>query len=131
VTNNFLKALPAGEEKMVNKTNPIVTYRQLDQAFNKNHEAVMESAQHEALNATNDPPEAAMMLASLGNALKTLEAADSAAAAGVLLSTEHKAASLLQSYIAEQCAEDCKLDALAFSEDQSFDRSTISRITFS
>ncbi|MGH9969565.1 MAG: hypothetical protein ACREBG_17460 [Pyrinomonadaceae bacterium] len=117
---------------MVNNTNPIVTYRQIDQAFNRNHEAVMESAQNEALNATNDPLEAAMMMVSLGNALKTLEAADRGAESVVLLSPEHKAASLLQSYLAEQSAADGKLDPLAAGgEEAKFDEKDLVRWFFS
>src|SRR6266550_2156028 len=98
---------------MVNNTNPIVTYRQIDQAFNKNHEAVMEGAQQEAFNATQDPLESAMMLASLGNALKELESADQGTGADVLLAANHKGASLLQSFLAEQSAAEGNLDPLA------------------
>lgn len=117
---------------MVTKTNPIVTYRQIDLAFNKNHEAVMESAQNEALNATNDPLETAMMLASLGNALKTLEAADKGTRAGVLLSTDHKAASLLQSYLADQSAAEGQLSPLpAGGEEAKFDEKDLFRWFFS
>ncbi|HEX3248768.1 MAG TPA: hypothetical protein VHS05_05015 [Pyrinomonadaceae bacterium] len=117
---------------MTKKTNPIVTYRQIDQAFNKNHEAVMETALNEAVNATNDPIEAGMMLASLGNALKTLEAADNGTRAGVLLSTEHKVASLLQSYLADKSEEEDKLDPLAAGgEEAKFDEKDLFRWFFS
>ena len=117
---------------MVTKTNPIVTYRQIDEAFNKNHEAVMESAQNEALSATNDPLETAMMLASLGNALKTLEAADNGTRAGVLLSTDDKVASLLQSHLAEQSAAEGRLSSLpAGGEEAKFDEKDLFRWFFS
>jgi len=117
---------------MASKTNPIVTYRQIDQAFNKNHEAVMESAESEAFNAASDPIEAGVMLASLGNALKKLEEADNGAQAGVLLSTEHRAASLLQSYLAEKSDDEGKLDPLAAGgEEAKFDEADLVRWFFS
>ena len=51
--------------------NPIVTFRQINQAFNSN-EAVMDQAHAEADARTKDPIEAASKLAALGNALKVL-----------------------------------------------------------
>lgn len=83
--------------------NPIVTFRQLDQAFNKGprgHESVMKIAQEQADAVANDPVESAMMLASLGNALKILE--DSEQVPGVLVSPDHRMASLLQSFLASE-----------------------------
>jgi hypothetical protein len=41
-------------------TNPVVTYRQIRLAFSRNHEAVMEKAQKDAFNASQDPIEAAV-----------------------------------------------------------------------
>jgi hypothetical protein len=115
---------------MTDIINPVVTYRQINRAFNKNHEAVMEKAQHEASKATADPLEAAMMLASLGNALKILEAEDEGA--GVLTSPDHKAASLLQSYLARESAAVNKLEPLrAGGEEAKFDESDVVRWFFS
>jgi hypothetical protein len=98
---------------MVNKTNPIVTYRQINEAFNKNHEAVMQNAEKEASKATEDPLELAMMLASLGDALKELESIDQGSGAGVLLAADHSEASLLQSFLAKQSAAEGNLKPLA------------------
>jgi len=115
---------------MRNVINPIVTYQQIDQAFNKNHEAVMEKAQDEAINVTNDPLEAAMMLASLGDALKTLEAANENP--GVLISPDHKAASLLQSHLASESAASGKLEQLPTGgEEAKFDEHDVIRWFFS
>src|SRR2546426_5948569 len=117
---------------MVNKTNPIVTYRQIDQAFNKNHETVMEGAQREAFNATQDPLESAMMLASLGNALKELESADQGTGADVLLAADNKGASLLQSFLAEQSADEGNLAPLAAGgQEAKFDERDLVRWFFS
>ncbi len=102
---------------------PVVTYRQIDKAFNKNHEAVMSKAQAEAEKATKDPVEAAMMLMSLGNALSILEAeAVGHKDAGVMMSPQHREASLLQSFLAEESAKIGKLEPLpAGGEEAKFD----------
>jgi hypothetical protein len=47
----------------MNDINPLVTFRQIDKAFNKRHEAVMSQAQVEA--QTKNPVEAATRLAAL------------------------------------------------------------------
>ena len=97
---------------MKDKPIPVVTYRQIRKAFFGNHESVMSEAQANANQATNDNPlEAAMLMASLGNALDALEKADKGDP--VLIAPHHQAASLLQSYVAEECAKDGKLVELA------------------
>ena len=53
----------------MNDINPLVTFRQINKAFNKRHEAVMSHAQAEAEARTKDPVEAATRIAALGNAL--------------------------------------------------------------
>jgi hypothetical protein len=93
-------------------SNPIVTFRQINRAFNKNHEAVMSKAQNEAEARTTDPIEAATKLAALGNALKVLETADAEANSQVLVSPDHRVASLLQTYLAMKAQEEGKTDAM-------------------
>jgi hypothetical protein len=113
---------------MVNKTNPIVTYRQINEAFNKNHEAVMQNAEKEASKATEDPLELAMMLASLGDALKELESIDQGSGAGVLLAADHSEASLLQSFLAKQSAAEGNLKPLAAGgQEAKFDEKDLGR----
>lgn len=92
--------------------NPIVTFRQINRAFNKNHEAVMSKAHNEAEARTTDPLEAATKLAALGNALKVLETADAEANSEVLVSPDHRVASLLQTFLAMKASEEGKVDAL-------------------
>lgn len=93
-------------------TNPIVTFRQIDRAFNTNHEAVMDRAHNEAEARTDDPVEAATRIAALGNALKILEAADAEAQSKVLVSPDHLVASLLQTYLAMKASEEGKVEPL-------------------
>lgn len=93
-------------------TNPLVTYRQINKAFNKNHEAVMSKAHAEAEARTADPVEAATKLAALGNALKVLEAADAQVKSKVLVSPDHRVASLLQTYLAMKAGEEGKVKPL-------------------
>jgi hypothetical protein len=89
-------------------TNPLVTFRQINKAFNKNHEAVMSKASDEAEARTKNPVEAASRLAALGNALKVLEAADAEAKSKVLVSPDHHVASLLQTFLASKVKEEGK-----------------------
>ncbi|MDT7603384.1 MAG: hypothetical protein QOF61_1381 [Acidobacteriota bacterium] len=93
-------------------TNPLVTFRQINKAFNKNHEAVMSRAQTEAEAKTKNPVEAASRLAALGNALKVLEAADAQAKSKVLVSPDHHVASLLQTFLAMKASEEGKIKAM-------------------
>lgn len=58
---------------MTNELNPIVTFREINNAFNKN-EAVMTQAHNEAEASSKNSVEAATRIAALGNALKVLEA---------------------------------------------------------
>jgi hypothetical protein len=83
----------------------IVTYRQIDEAFNKrNHEAVASKAQEEANKVADDPLEAASFLAGLGGALDTLEAEEKVP--GVLVSPDHPTASLLQTFLAQRANDE-------------------------
>src|SRR4051812_42321380 len=91
--------------------NPIVTFRQINQAFNSN-EAVMDQAHSEAEARTADPLEAASKLAALGNALKVLEAADAEAQSRVLVSPDHHVAALLQTFLASRAKEEGKIEPL-------------------
>jgi len=96
----------------MNDSSPIVTFNQINKAFNKNHEAVMTGVQREAEAKTDDPIEAATKLAALGNALKILEAADAEAQSKVLVATDHRVASLLQTYLAMKSGEEGKIEPL-------------------
>ena len=96
---------------MSDDINPIVTYRQIDKAFN-NNEAVMEKAHNEAEASSSDPVEAATRIAALGNALKVLEAADAEANSKVLVSPDHNVASLLQTFLAKKASEEGKIEPL-------------------
>ena len=91
--------------------NPIVTFRQINHAFNTN-EAVMDKAHQEAEAKTTDPLEAASKLASLGNALKILEAEDAEADSRVLVSPDHRVAALLQTFLATKSKEEQKVEPL-------------------
>ena len=93
-------------------SNPLVTFRQINKAFNKNHEAVMSKAHEEAKAKTKDPVEAAGKLAALGNALTVLEAADAQAKSKVLVSPDHRVASLLQTFLAMKASEEGKVKPL-------------------
>jgi hypothetical protein len=96
-------------EKLMSNPNPIVTFRQINKAFNKNHGAVMEKAHDEAQAKTKTPVEAASRLAALGNALKVLEAADAQVKSKVLVSPDHNVASLLQTFLAMKASEEGKV----------------------
>jgi hypothetical protein len=90
----------------MNDVNPIVTFHSIDTAFNKGpkgHEAVMTTAQNEAEAATGDPVEAAMLMAGLGEAMKSIEEHEHTR--GVLVSPDNRMASLLQSFIADKANE--------------------------
>jgi len=91
--------------------NPIVTFRQINHAFNSN-EAVMNQAHAEAEAKTADPIEAASKLAALGNALKVLEAEDAEANSRVLVSPDHRVAALLQTFLASRSKEEGKVEPL-------------------
>ncbi|HEV7891672.1 MAG TPA: hypothetical protein VGP08_13610 [Pyrinomonadaceae bacterium] len=91
--------------------NPIVTFRQINHAFNSN-EAVMNQAHSEAEAKTADPIEAASKLAALGNALKVLEAEDAEANSRVLVSPDHRVAALLQTFLASRSKEEGKVEPL-------------------
>src|ERR1044072_8289268 len=91
--------------------NPIVTFRQINQAFNTN-EAVMDAAHSEAGARAADPVEAASKLAALGNALKVLEAEDAEANSRVLVSPDHRVAALLQTFLASRAKEEGKGEPL-------------------
>jgi hypothetical protein len=91
--------------------NPIVTFRQINHAFNSN-EAVMNQAHSEAEARTSDPIEAASKLAALGNALKILEAEDAEAQSRVLVSPDHRVAALLQTFLASKSKEEGKVEPL-------------------
>jgi len=91
--------------------NPIVTFRQINHAFNSN-EAVMSQAHSEAEARTTDPVEAASKLAALGNALKVLEAEDAEANSRVLVSPDHRVAALLQTFLASRSKEEGKVEPL-------------------
>jgi hypothetical protein len=93
-------------------TTPIVTFRQINKAFNKNHEAVMDKTHNEAAARTKDPVDAATKMAALGNALKILEAADAKAKSKVLVSPDHEVASLLQTFLAMKASEEGKVKPL-------------------
>src|ERR1051326_803205 len=84
----------------------IITYREVSRIFN-NHESTTIS---ELEKSTEDPAESARMLAGLGAALKKLEAADQNP--GVLVSPDHKVASLLQTFLAERANEKGELEEL-------------------
>lgn len=96
----------------MSSNNPIVTFRRINQAFNKNHEAVMSKANDEAEARSTDPLEAATKMAALGNALKVLEAADAEANSEVLVSPDHRVASLLQTFLASRAKEEGKVGAM-------------------
>ena len=96
---------------MSNDLNPIVTYREINKAFNKN-EAVMTQAHNEAEASSKNSVEAATRIAALGNALKVLEAADAEANSKVLVSPDHGVASLLQTFLAKKAAEEGSLKPL-------------------
>jgi hypothetical protein len=93
--------------------NPIVTFREINNAFNTNHEAVMSTAHDEAQARSDDPVEAATRLAALGNALKVLEAEDAQANSKVLVSPDHDVASLLQTFLAMRASEENKVQPMA------------------
>lgn len=96
---------------MSDDLNPIVTFREVNKAFNKN-EAVMTRAQNEAESKSKDPVEAATRMAALGNALKVLEAADAEANSKVLVSPDNAVASLLQTFLAAKAAEEGSIKPL-------------------
>ena len=91
--------------------NPVVTFRQINRAFNTN-EAVMDAAHSEAEAKASDPVEAASKLAALGNALKVLEAEDAEANSRVLVSPDHRVAALLQTFLASRAKEEGKVEPL-------------------
>jgi hypothetical protein len=84
----------------------IITYREISRIIN-NHESATIS---ELEKSAGDPAESARMLAGLGAALKRLEEEDKNP--GVLISPDHKVASLLQAYLAERAEEKGKLEEL-------------------
>ncbi|CAN5172082.1 hypothetical protein BH18ACI2_BH18ACI2_08220 [soil metagenome] len=86
---------------------PIVTYRQLDAALNTK-ESTFPETHTAATDAADDPTEAAAMLAGLHAALETLRQADQNS--GVLVSPQHKVASLLQTYLAQESANAGKVE---------------------
>lgn len=96
---------------MSDDLNPIVTFREINAAFNKN-EAVMTQAHNEAEASSKDSVEAATRIAALGNALKVLEAADAEANSKVLVSPDHGVASLLQTFLATKAKEEGKIKPL-------------------
>lgn len=91
----------------INET--IITYRQINKALNKN-ESVMAETGNKLNDSAQDPVESARMLAGLAAALKTLEQEDKNP--GVLISPDHKIASLLQAFLAERANEEGKLEEL-------------------
>lgn len=96
----------------MSEKSPIVTFSEINKAFNKNHEAVMSRAHKEAEKRTDDPVEAASRMAALGNALKVLEAADAQAQSKVLVSPDDRVASLLQTFLAAKAANKAQLQAM-------------------
>jgi hypothetical protein len=84
----------------------IITYREVGRIVN-NHESATIS---ELEKSAEDPAEAARMLAGLGAALKRLEAEDKNP--GVLISPNHRVASLLQAFLAERANENGRLEVL-------------------
>ncbi len=84
----------------------IITYREISKIINNNESATL----GELEKSVEDPTESARMLAGLGAALKKLEDADKNP--GVLVSPDHKVASLLQTYLAERAAEKGELEEL-------------------
>lgn len=76
---------------------PIVTFSQLNSAFNSN-ESVPAEADKIVREVADNELEAAMLLSSLGDAMKIIEASEKVP--GVLVSPDHKFASLLQTFIA-------------------------------
>lgn len=86
--------------------NTIITYRQISQLITNN-----EATTNDQLNkSVEDPAQSASMLAALGAALKKLEDEDKNP--GVLVSPDHKVASLLQAYLAERANEKGDFDML-------------------
>ncbi|HMF57839.1 MAG TPA: hypothetical protein VK619_15960, partial [Pyrinomonadaceae bacterium] len=97
----------------MSNVNPIVTYREVNRAFNlgkRGNEAVMKAAQGEAEAAMGDPVEAAMVLASLGNAMKIMEERE--VHPGVMIAPDDGVASLLQSFLAQRARDTNQLEPL-------------------
>ncbi|HEX5736275.1 MAG TPA: metallophosphoesterase [Blastocatellia bacterium] len=87
-------------------TETIITYRQISKALTGN-----ESTTGNVLNqSAPDPNESARMLAGFAAALKKLEEEDKNP--GVLVSPDHRVASLLQAFLAERANEEGKLEEL-------------------
>ena len=90
---------------------PLVTYRQLNIAVNTNAESATEAAQGAAANVADDAVEAAAMLTGLNAALEILRQADQNL--GVMVSPDHKVASLLQTFLAEESAKVGKVEPIS------------------
>ena len=84
----------------------IITYREVSKIIN-NHESATIG---ELEKSVEDPTESARMLSGLGAALKRLEEEDKNP--GVMISPDHKVASLLQAFLAERANEKGELEEL-------------------
>jgi hypothetical protein len=84
----------------------IITYREISRIIN-NHESATIG---ELEKSVEDPAESARMLSGLGAALKRLEAEDKNP--GVMISPDHRVASLLQAFLAERANETGQLEEL-------------------
>jgi hypothetical protein len=85
----------------------IITYREISRIINNHESATLEELE----SSVKDPAESARMLSGLGAALKRLEAEDRNP--GVLISPDHKVASLLQAFLAERANETGQLEEVA------------------
>lgn len=84
----------------------IITYREVSRIINNHESATIGQLEK----SVQDPAESARMLSGLGAALKRLEEADKNP--GVLISPDHRVASLLQAFLAERATETGKLEEL-------------------
>jgi hypothetical protein len=84
----------------------IITYREVSRIINNHESATIGQLEK----SVQDPAESARMLSGLGAALKKLEEADKNP--GVLISPDHRVASLLQAFLAERANETGQLQEL-------------------
>lgn len=104
-------------EYHMSKSNPLVSYKTLNLALSK-PESVEKTSQEAQ---TSDPAEAAAMMASLNFALAKLEEESQGGDETVMVSADHRIASLLQTYMGEKAKEAGKLEPIgadSFGQDQ-------------
>src|SRR5262249_39448505 len=91
----------------MSKDTPLVSYQQLNNALSKS-----ESVERTSEAAAVDPAQAAAAVISINYALAKLEEASRGRDEKVIVSAEHRVASLLQTYMAEESIKANKLEPI-------------------